>query len=193
MVTSVNTIPTVMLDDLKKCKGLMLDSVLCTDEEYNGIIDSMQIVVLRFNGFDVELWNEEQPDIPGELTDLAKIRVHVNPAKNLKSHVQKIEKDGTLTPLDFNSIDVKKMVCGITIYNDRVKCFDAKGTEQFELDNTHVIVISLGDRFLHIEKQCHWSEFWNVSIKETDIPEKSSEWENDEDFSYEVHPYSLVL
>lgn len=193
MITTNNTIPAVMLDDLKECKGLMLDSVLCTDEKYNGIIVSMQIVVLRFQNFDVELWNEEQPDTPGELTDLAKIRVHVNPAKNLKSLAQKIEKDGTLTPLDFTSIDVKKMVCGITIHNDKVKCFDSKGTEQFEFDNTRAIVISLGDSFLHIEKHSSWSEFWDISIKETEIPGKSSEWENDEDSFYEVHSYSQKL
>ena len=193
MITTNNTISSVMLDDLKQCKGLMLDSVLCTDEEYNGIIHSIQVVVLRFQNFDIELWNEEQPDIPGELTDLAKIRVHVNPAKNLKSLAQKIEKDGTLTPLDFISIDVKKMVCGIMIHNDKVKSFDSNGTEQFELDNTRAIVISLGEFFLHIEKQCFWSEIWNISIKGTEIPEKSSEWENDEDSFYEVHSYSQEL
>jgi len=193
MITTNNTISSVMLDNLKQCKGLMLDSVLCTDEEYNGIMVSMQIVVLRFQNFDVELWNEEQPDTPGELTDLAKIRVYVNIAKNLKSPAQKIEKDGTLTPLDFTSIGVKKMVRGITIHNDKVKCFDSKGTEQFELDNTRAIVISLGDSFLHIEKHSSWSEIWDISIKETEIPEKSSEWENDEDSSYEVNSYSQSL
>lgn len=193
MITTNNTIPAVMLDDLKQCKGLMLDSVLCTDTGNTARTLSMQLVVLRFNDFDVELWNEEQPDIPGGLTDLAKIRIHTNACQDVKSPVGKRDENGGFVPLDFLPIKVGKTIDGITVHSDKVKCFDSKGTEQFELDNTRAIVISLGDSFLHIEKHSSWSEFWDISIKETEIPEKSSEWENDEDSFYEVHSYSQEL
>ena len=153
----------------------------------------MQVVILRFNDFDIELWNEEKPDIPGELKDLAKIRIHVNPDKNLQSPVGKKDKAGNFIPLDFIPFEIKKKICGIKIYNEKIKCLNSAGIIQFELDNTCAIVISLGDIFVHIEKQNHWSEMWHVFMKKTDILNQPSEWENEEDCSYEVHPYSLLL
>ena len=54
-------------------------------------------------------------------------------------------------------------------------------------------MISLGDRFLHIEKDCSWSEIWNVSIKNNDSVGPSSEWENEEDSFYEVQSYAFDL
>ena len=193
MITTNNTISQSMLDKLRQCKGVTLDSVLCTDTGNTAKMLSMQLVVLRFNDFDVELWNEEQPNIPGELTDLAKIRIHTNACKDVKSPIGKRDENGVFIPLDFIPIKIKKTIDGIIIHNEKIKCFNANGTEQFELDNTRAIVISFGDSFLHIEKQSSWSEIWDISIKETEVPEKSSEWENEEDSSYEVHSYSQSL
>ena len=127
------------------------------------------------------------------MTDLAKIQIHTNTCKDVKSPFEKRDENGVFVPLDFIPIKVEKTIDGIIIHNEKVKCFNANGIEQFELDNTRAIIISLGDSFLHIEKQRSWSEFWDISMKETEIPEKSSEWENDEDSSYEVHSYSQSL
>ncbi len=193
MITTRNTIPQDTLDVLKSSKGLVLETVLYTDTGNPVRMTSYGVVVLRFKDFDIELWNEEQTDIPGKLTDLAKIRIHVNVNQDIKSPLGQKDESGKFVPGDFLPIEVHKTIDGITIQNEMVKCFDAKGTEQFEFDNTRAIVISLGGKFLHIVKDCSWSEIWDISIKETEILEKSSEWENDEDSSYEVYPYSQVL
>ncbi len=193
MITTNNTIPQSMLDSLQRCKGLMLDSVLCTDTGNPVKLISMQVVVLCFKDFDIELWNEEQPDIPGELNDLAKIRIRINSEKNLQSPIGQRNEDGKFISLDFIQIEVKKRIHGIRIHNEKVKRFNAAGIEQFEFDNTRAIVISLGDVYLHIEKKSHWSEIWDVAIKETGFLEQTSEWENEEDVFYEVHPYSCDL
>lgn len=193
MEKSDNTIPTFMYEGLKKCKGLMLKTVLCTDTGNPVRLMSYGIVVLRFKDFDVELWNEEQPNIPGELTDLAKIRIHMNVNQDIKSPLGHEDKSGKFVSDDFFPIKINQTIHSITIHNEKIKCFDARGIEQFELDNTRAIVISLGDRFLHIEKDCSWSEIWNVSIKNNDSVGPSSEWENEEDSFYEVQSYAFDL
>lgn len=193
MIRTNNTISQNMLEILRRCKGVSLDSLLYTDTGNNVKMLSMQIVVLRFEGFDVELWNEEQSDVPGELTDLAKIRISMNKSQNVKSPIGTKDENGVFIPLDFITLKVMKVIDRIKIYNENIKCFNSNGREVFELNNTRAIVVSLGDAFLHIEKQCSWSEMWDVSIKETESLEKSTEWENDEDTTYEVHQYSQEL
>ncbi|MCQ2379781.1 MAG: hypothetical protein MJ025_02515 [Victivallaceae bacterium] len=193
MTATDNTISPDMLDSLKGCKGGLLKTVLCTDTGNPVRLTSYGVVVLRFKNFDVELWNEEQPDIPGKLPDLAKIRIDVNVDQNVKSPLGQKDESGKFVPGDFFPLEINKTIDGIMIQNEKVKCFDGKGAEQFELDNTRAIVISLGGKFLHIGKVCSWSEMWDISLRKTILPEESSEWGNDDGSSYEVHSYFLDL
>ena len=193
MISSNNTISREMLDILALGRGKMLDAVLCTDLAGERQNTSFQVVVLRFTDFDIELWCEEQPDRSGELSDLAKITVKRNDRKNVVSPLGKKDDNGYFTPLDFLPVSIGQKVLGITVCNEVVKAINKCGNIEFALENTRAVIISVGDRFIHLEKQCHWSEIWRVQITTSPDIETPSEWENDEDITYEVTSSALQI
>ncbi len=136
---------------------------------------SFEVVILRFKECDLEIWSLEQPDKEGGLSDLAKIIVKKNPAKDSLAPIGNESDDGTFQHDEFARTSINQTIIGITIHNELVKSYDKNGTVYFLLANTYAIVISLGTRYLHIVKDIYWSEIWEISFSQSPVP-KAPEW-----------------
>ena len=180
MIKSNNIIARDMLDILRECKGRKIETLLQTDQDFE---TSFEVVILRFHDFDIEIWSLEQPDKEGGLSDLAKIIIKKNPAKDSPCPVGKYGKNGEILPGDFTKKPIGERISGITVHNELVKSFDKNGSVDFLLANTYAIVISLGKRYLHIVKDIYWSEFWDISFSRSPVP-KAPEWDECEGDTY---------
>ena len=180
MIKSNNIISHEMLNILRECKGKKLEGLLCIDDDMNS---SIEIVVLRFHDFDIELWNLEQPDKEGGVSDLAKVIVKKNPSKDSPCPVGKYGKNGEILPGDFTKKPIGKVISSITVHNELVQW--TYEDESFLLANTYAIVISLGTRYLHLVKDPFWSEIWDISFSQSPVP-KAPEWDESEGDKYEI-------
>ena len=178
MNKSNNTISRDMLDILRDCKGQEMEDILYAKIGDNS---SFEIIILRFRDFDIELWNLEQPDIEGGVSDLAKIIIKNNPAKDSSCPVGKYGKNGEILPGEFTRKPIGKVISGITVHNELVQW--TYEDNSFLLANTYAIVISLGKRFLHITKSAEWSEIWDVSFRRSPVP-TTPECDESEKVSY---------
>ena len=178
MIKSNNIISRDMLDMLRACKEKKLEALLCVDDAMKS---SIEIVVLRFHDFDIELWNLEQPDKEDGVSDLAKTIVKKNPAKDSPCPVGKYGENGKVLPGEFAKEPIGKVISGITVYNELVKWSNEYG--DFLLANTYATVISLGKRYLHIVKDIYWTEEWDVSFSRSPVPQKP-DYDEDEKVSY---------
>ena len=172
MIKSNNIISRDMLDLLRECKGKKLEFLLRAEI---GKQTSFEVVILRFKEYDLEIWSLEQPGKEDGLSDLAKIIIKKNPAKDSPCPLGKYGKKGEILPGNFTQKPIGKIISGITVHNELVKSFDEKGSVDFLLANTYAIVISLGTRYLHIVKAIYWSEEWDVSFHQSPVP-KAPEW-----------------
>ena len=170
MIKSNNIISRDMLDLLRECKGKKLEFLLRAEI---GKQTSFEVVILRFKEFDLEIWSLEQPDKEDGVSDLAKVIVKKNPAKNSPCPVGKYGENGEVLPGEFAKEPIGKVISGITVYNELVKWSNEYG--DFLLANTYAIVISLGKRYLHLVKDIYWSEFWEISFSQSPVP-KAPEW-----------------
>ena len=171
-----------MLDMLRECKGKKIEFLLRAEI---GKQTSFEVVILRFKEYDLEIWSLEQPDKEGGLSDLAKIIVKKNPAKDSPCTVGEYGKNGEVLPGKFANKTIGKIISRITVHNELVKSFDEKGSVDFLLANTYAIVISLGKRYLHIVKDIYWSEFWDISFSQSPVP-KAPEWDESEGDKHEI-------
>ena len=167
-----------MLDMLRACKGKKLEALLRAEI---GKKTSFEVVILRFKDFDLEIWSLEQPDKEDGVSDLAKIIVKRNPAKDSPCPVGKFGENGEVLPGDFTKKPIGKVISGITVYNELVRWTNEYGS--FLLANTYAIVISLGERYLHIVKDIYWTEEWDVSFSRSPVPKKP-DFDEDEKVSY---------
>lgn len=182
MIKSNNIISRDMLDMLRECKGKRIEALLCADDDMKS---SIEIVILRFHDFDIELWNLEQPDKEDGVSDLAKIFIKKNDKKDC-SFPRKVHYfNGIVRKKDLDILYIDRKVAGITVHNELVKSLDKNGTVDFLLANTYAIVISLGTRYLHIVKEIYWSEFWDISFSQSPVP-KAPEWDESEGDKYEI-------
>ena len=172
MIKSNNIISRDMLDMLRACKGRKVETLLRTSQDFE---TSFEVVILRFKEYDLEIWSLEQPGKEDGLSDLAKIIVKKNPAKNTQAPLGNESDDGVFHHIEFTSTKINRMITGIAVHNELVKSFDEKGSVDFLLANTYAIVISLGTRYLHIVKAIYWSEEWDVSFHQSSVP-KAPEW-----------------
>ena len=172
MIKSNNIISRDMLDMLRECKGKKLEVLLRAEF---GKKTSFEVVILRFKEYDLEIWSLEQPDKEGGVSDLAKIIVKTNPAKDSPCPLGKYGENGEVLPGDFLKKKIGTVISGITVHNELVKSFDKNGSVDFLLANTYAIVISLGTRYLHLVKDPYWSEFWEISFSQSPVP-KTPEW-----------------
>ena len=180
MIKSNNIISRDMLDVLRECKGKKLEVLL---RAALGKKDSFEVVILRFKEYDLEIWNLEQPDKEDGVSDLAKIIVKKNFAKDSLAPIGNESDDGTFQHDDFAMASINRTISGITVHNELVKWSNEYG--DFLLANTYAIVISLGTRYLHIVKGAVWSEIWDVSFHRTPVP-KAPEWDESEGDKYEI-------
>ena len=178
MIKSNNIISYDMLDLLRECKGRKIETLLQTDQDFE---TSFEVVILRFHDFDIEIWSLEQPDKEGGLSDLAKIIIKKNPAKDSPCPVGKYGKNGEILPGNFTQKPIGKVISGITVHNELVRWTNEYG--DFLLANTYAIVISLGTRYLHIVKWPEWSEDWDISFSQSPVPKKP-DYDEDEKVSY---------
>ena len=178
MIKSNNIISRDMLDILRECKGRKVETLLRTSQDFE---TSFEVVILRFKEFDLEIWSLEQPDKEGGVPDLAKIIVKKNPAKDSPCPLGKYGENGEVLPGDFTKKPIGKVISGITVYNELVRWTNEYGS--FLLANTHAIVISLGERYLHIVKDIYWTEEWDVSFSRSPVPQKP-DFDEDEKVSY---------
>ena len=178
MIKSNNTIPRDMLDIIRACKGKNLVTLLGTDLDWKS---SFEVVILRFEDYDLEIWSLEQPDKEGGVSDLAKIIIKKNPAKDSPCPVGKNGENGEFLPGEFTMKPIGKVVSGITVHNELVQW--TYENKNFLLANTYAIVISLGKRFLHITKSAEWSEIWDVSFRRSPVP-TTPECDESEKVSY---------
>ena len=184
-----NTISSEMLDILRSCKGKKLKALLCTGVEDS--TQSFELIILRFDEFDLELWSLEQPDKEGEASDIAKIVVKANPNKDTESPIGKYDENGVFHPKDFTKLPVGQTIDSITVHNERVHGPD-DDPDGFILSNTYAIVISLGTQYLHIMKRSCWMEIWDVSFSQSDVP-TSPEWDESEGATYDITLSSIKL
>ena len=182
MIKSNNIISRDMLDMLRECKDRKVETLLRTSQDFE---TSFEVVILRFKEYDLEIWSLEQPDKEGGLSDLAKIIVKKNPAKDSPCTVGEYGKNGEVLQGKFANKTIGKIISRITVHNELVKSFDKNGTVDFLLANTYAIVISLGTRYLHIVKDIYWSEFWDISFSQSPVP-KAPEWDESEGDKYEI-------
>ena len=182
MIKSNNIISRDMLDMLRACKEKKLEALLCVDDAMKS---SIEIVVLRFHDFDIELWNLEQPDKEGGVSDLAKIFIKKNYNKDCSFPHKVHYFDGTVRQKDLDIFHINRKVVGITVHNELVKSFDENGSVDYLLANTYAIVISLGKRYLHIVKDIYWTEFWDISFSQSPVP-KAPEWDESEGDKHEI-------
>jgi len=167
MIKSNNIISRDMLDLLRECKGKKLEALLCTDEDMDS---SIEIVVLRFHDFDIEIWNLEQPDKEDGVSDLAKILIKKNYNKDCSFPHEVRYFNGVVRQKDLGILQVNRKVVGISVHNELVQWTHEYGN--FLLANTYAIVISLGTRYLHIVKDIYWTEEWDVSFSQSPVPKK---------------------
>ena len=179
MIKSNNIISRDMLDILRTCKGQKMENILFAKLSDKS---SFEIIVLRFHDYDIELWSLEQPYKDGGLIDIAKI-IKKNPSKDSLAPIGKERDDGTFQHDDFARISINKTIIGITVHNELVQW--TYEDENYILDNTYAIVISLGTRYLHLVKDPFWSEIWDMSFHRTSIP-KAPEWDESEGDKYEI-------
>ncbi len=182
MIKSNNIIARDMLNLLRECKGRKVENLLQTDQDFE---TSFEVVILRFKEYDLEIWSLEQPDKEDGVSDLAKVIVKRNPAKDSPCTVGEYGKNGEVLPGKFANKTIGKIISRITVHNELVKSFDEKGSVDFLLANTYAIVISLGKRYLHIVKDIYWSEFWDISFSQSPVP-KAPEWDESEGDKYEI-------
>ena len=187
MIKSNNIISRDMLDILRECKGRKVETLLRTSQDFE---TSFEVVILRFKEYDLEIWSLEQPGKEDGLSDLAKIIVKKNPAKNTQAPLGNESDDGVFHHIEFTSTKINRMITGIAVHNELVKSFDKNGTVDFLLANTYAIVISLGKRYLHLVKDIYWSEFWEISFSQSPVP-KAPEWDESEGDKYEI-TYSVI-
>jgi len=180
MIKSNNTISRDMLDILRTCKGQKMENILFAKLSDKS---SFEIIILRFHDCDIELWSLEQPYKEGGLSDLAKIIIKDNPAKDSPCPVGKNGENGEFLPGEFARKPIGKVVSGITVHNELVRWTNEYGN--FLLANTYAIVVSLGKRFLHITKSTEWSEIWEISFSQSSVP-KAPEWDESEGDKYEI-------
>jgi len=180
MIKSNNIISRDMLDMLRACKGKKLEALLCVDDDMKS---SIEIVVLRFHDFDIELWNLEQPDKEGGVSDLAKIFIKKNYNKDCNFPHEVHYFNGTVRQKDLNKIHINRKVVDINVHNELVRWTNEYGT--FLLANTYAIVISFGTRYLHIVKGAVWSEIWRISFSQAPVP-KAPEWDESEGDKHEI-------
>lgn len=178
MIKSNNIIARDMLIMLRECKGKKLEFLLRAEI---GKQTSFEVVTLRFKEYDLEIWSLEQPDKEGGVPDLAKIIVKKNPAKDSPCPLGKYGENGEVLPGDFTKKPIGKVISGITVYNELVRWTNEYGS--FLLANTYAIVISLGERYLHIVKDIYWTEEWDVSFSRSPVPKKP-DFDEDEKVSY---------
>lgn len=178
MIKSNNIIARDMLIMLRECKGKKLEFLLRAEI---GKQTSFEVVILRFKEYDLEIWSLEQPDKEGGVPDLAKIIVKKNPAKDSPCPLGKYGENGEVLPGDFTKKPIGKVISGITVYNELVRWTNEYGS--FLLANTYAIVISLGERYLHIVKDIYWTEEWDVSFSRSPVPKKP-DFDEDEKVSY---------
>lgn len=178
MIKSNNIIARDMLIMLRECKGKKLEFLLRAEI---GKQTSFEVVILRFKEYDLEIWSLEQPDKEGGVPDLAKIIVKKNPAKDSPCPLGKYGENGEVLPGDFTKKPIGKVISGITVYNELVRWTNEYGS--FLLANTYAIVISLGERYLHIVKDIYWTEEWDVSFSRSPVPQKP-DFDEDEKVSY---------
>jgi hypothetical protein len=182
MIKSNNIIARDMLDILRECKGKRIEALHYVDDDMKS---SIEIVVLRFHDYDIELWNLEQPDKEDGVSDLAKIFIKKNYNKDCSFPHEVRYINGIVRQKDLDKIHINRKVVGISVYNELVKSFDKNGTVDFLLANTYAIVISLGKRYLHLVKDIYWSEFWEISFSQSPVP-KAPEWDESEGDKYEI-------
>ena len=182
MIKSNNIISRDMLDMLRACKGKKLEFLLRAEI---GKKTSFEVVILRFKEYDLEIWSLEQPYKEGGLSDLAKIIVKNNPAKDSLAPIGNKRDNGTFQHDEFARTSINQTIIGITVHNELVKSFDEKGSVDFLLANTYAISISLGKRYLHIVKEPYWSEIWEVSFHQSPVP-KAPEWDESEGDKHEI-------
>ena len=144
-----------MLGLLHECKGGKVETLLQTDHDFE---TSFEVVILRFKEFDLEIWNLEQPDKEGGLSDLAKNIVKANPEMNSKSPIGRIDRKKIFHPDKYAEIPINQAINGITVHNELVHWTNEYG--DFLLANTYAIVISLGKRYLHIERGRFGRKYW---------------------------------
>ena len=178
MIKSNNIIARDMLDMLRECKGKKLEVLL---RAALGKKDSFEVVILRFKEYDLEIWNLEQPDKEDGVSDLAKIIVKKNYAKDSLAPIGNESDDGTFQHDDFAMASINRTISGITVHNELVKWSNEYG--DFLLANTYAIVISLGTRYLHIVKDIYWTEDWDISFSRSPIPQKP-DYDEGEKVSY---------
>ena len=180
MIKSNNTISRDMLDILRTCKGQKMENILFAKLSDKS---SFEIIILRFHDCDIELWSLEQPYKEGGLSDLAKIIIKDNPAKDSPCPVGKNGENGEFLPGEFARKPIGKVVSGITVHNELVQW--TYEDESFLLANTYAIVIALGTRYLHLVKNPFWSEIWEISFSQSPVPE-APEWDESEGDKYEI-------
>ena len=178
MIKSNNTIPRDMLDILRACKGQKREDILFAKL---GDKSSFEIIVLTVHDCDIELWNLEQPDKEGGVSDLAKIIVKQNYNKDCSFPYEEHDINGIVRQKNLDILHVNRKVVGITVYNELIQW--TYEDNSFLLANTYAIVISLGKRFLHLTKSSEWSEIWDVSFHRTAVPKKPI-WDESEKVSY---------
>ena len=169
-----------MLGLLRECKGRKVETLLQTDHDFE---TSFEVVILRFKEFDLEIWNLEQPDKEGGLSDLAKNIVKANLEMNSKSPIGRIDRKKIFHPDKYAEIPINQAINGITVHNELVHWTNEYG--DFLLANTYAIVISLGKRYLHIVKGAVWSEILEISFSQSPVP-KAPEWDESEGDKYEI-------
>ena len=150
MIKSNNIISHDMLDILRECKGKELEFLLRAGL---GKKASFEVVILKFEEFDLEIWSLEQPDKEDGISDLAKIIVKKNPAKDSPCPLGKYGKNGEVLPGDFAKRRINEKISGITVHNELVRWTNEYGN--FLLANTYAIVFSLRNRYLHQIGRAH--------------------------------------
>ena len=171
MIKSNNIVSRDMLDILRECKGRKVETLLRTSQVFE---TSFEVVILRFKEYDLEIWSLEQPYKEGGVSDLAKIIVRKNPAKDSPCPLGKYGKNGEFLPGVFTKEPIGKVISGIAVHNELVKSYDENGVFDYLLANTYAIVISLGTRYLHIVKGPFWSEMWEISFSRSPVPKAAA-------------------
>ena len=182
MIKSNNIISRDMLDMLRECKDRKVETLLRTSQDFE---TSFEVVILRFQEYDLEIWSLEQPYKEGGLSDLAKIIVKVNTEKNSRAPIGRIDRKKIFHPKKFTEIPVNLTINGISVHNELVKSFDENGSVDYLLADTYAIVISFGTRYLHIVKGPYWSEIWEIVFSQSPVP-KAPEWDESEGDKHEI-------
>ncbi len=193
MTITNNTISDEMLEILKRQKGLRLGTILSTGTGTENGNDSFQVVILRFAEHDIEIWNEEQENTSGKISDISKISIRINRLQNTQSPIGKYREDGIFSPSEFIALKVDAEIGDITIVNDEITCVNSNGKKEFSMNNTRAIVIAIGNRYLHLEKSNYWSELWSVNIKATADASQETEWKNEDGYTYVVETSMINL